>query len=545
MATGSDGDILLRGDGVCGGQAAGPVYLVRDQAPQPGADGDLAAAIAGVAARLRGLARAVTGRGDHGPEILEAQAMMAEDPSLRAAIEGERSAGTSLAEAVTAGAGRAAARLDQVDDEYLRARAEDVREVGRLLRLQLSGASGSRLAGLPRPSIVVGHELQPVDLLGVDRRLLLGLVTEVGGRTSHAAIVTRELGIPAVTNVSGAVDAAARHHAAEVDGDAGGVRFAERVEARAPGESWSRVDLEGLPVSLMANVASVEAALAAARRGARGIGLFRTEFMFMNASGPISEDEQLRTYRAACSAMAPYPVVVRTLDAGADKGLPYLAQRSEKNPQLGRRGVRLWLARPQLWRPQVRALLRAAAAHPNLEVMAPMIAAREEMLAFRRRFLAEAGALGLAVPRLGMMVEVPAVAAALEAFAGAADFVSFGTNDLTQYAVAADRELAWSRWLGPANPGVLRLIANAAGSARRLGMSTGACGESAGEPLLAIFLTGVGVGSLSMTADRLPEVAGALRRLGPAGCREAAAAALRSPTAAGALARLRHALAKA
>ncbi|MBO0707945.1 MAG: hypothetical protein J2P44_06225, partial [Candidatus Dormibacteraeota bacterium] len=300
-----------------------------------------------------------------------------------------------------------------------------------------------------------------------------------------------------------------------------------------------------LPVTLMANVASVEAALAAARRGARGIGLFRTEFMFMSASGPMSEEEQLGTYSAACSAMAPYPVVVRTLDAGADKRLPYLAQRSEKNPQLGRRGVRLWLARPELWRPQVRALLRAAAAYPNLEVMAPMIAGREEMLALRRRFQAEARALGVAVPRLGMMVEVPAVAAALDAFAGAADFVSFGTNDLTQYAVAADRELLWSRWLGPANPGVLHLIANAAASAQRLGMRSGVCGESAGEPLLAIFLTGVGVGSLSMPADKLPEVAGAIRRVGPAGCREAAAAALRSPTAAGALARLRHVLAKA
>jgi len=305
------------------------------------------------------------------------------------------------------------------------------------------------------------------------------------------------------------------------------------------------VDLDSLPVRLMANVASVEAAQAAARRGARGIGLFRTEFMFMSSAGPMSEEQQLAIYSEACAAMAPHPVIVRTLDAGADKPLPYLAGRREENPQLGRRGVRLWLHEPRLWEPQVRALLRTAAAHPNLQVMAPMIAAREEMLSVRRRFRDEAGALGLTVPPLGMMVEVPAAAAALEAFAGAADFISLGTNDLTQYVVAADRELAWSQWLSPANPGVLRLIATAAASARRLGIHAGVCGESAGDPLLAVFMVGAGVASLSMTVDALSDVAGALRTLGYEGCRTAAEAALRSPTAAGALARLRHALAKA
>ena len=541
----SSGAVVLHGDGVSGGQTAGPVFVGREEVPQRSADGDLGAATQAVAARLRDLAQVVSGRGDPGAEILEAQAMMAEDPTLLAAIEEERTPGKPLTEAVAAGADRVATQLDELEDEYLRARAEDVREVGRLLALQLSGASGSRLAGLSRRAIVVSHELQPVDLLGVDSRLLLGLVTEVGGRTSHAAIVARELGIPAVTNLAGGLAAAARLPAAEVDGDTGRVRFAERVEERAPEDVSSRVDLDSLPVPLMANVASVEAALAAARRGARGIGLFRTEFMFMSAAGPMSEDQQLAIYSAACAAMAPHPVTVRTLDAGADKPLPYLTGRREANPQLGRRGVRLWLHERRLWQPQVRALLRTAAAHPNLQVMAPMIAAREEMLSVRRRFQDEASALGLAVPTLGMMVEVPAAAAALEAFAGAADFISFGTNDLTQYVVAADRELAWNQWLSPANPGVLRLIATAAASARDLGMDAGVCGESAGDPLLAVFMVGAGVASLSMTVDALSDVAGALRTLGYERCRTAAEAALRSVTAAGALARLRHALAKA
>lgn len=540
-----DGDVALHGEGVSGGRAAGPVFVAREELTGQAAGTDLAAAIRAVAGRLRTLSRAAAGRGEQGAAILEAQAMMAEDPTLLEAITEERERGLPVVDAVALGAERVATQLDQLEDEYLRARAMDVREVGRLLALQLTGASGTRLAGLLRPSIVVGHELQPADLLGVDTRLLLGLVTEVGGRTSHASIVARELGIPAVANVAGALREAGGLAAAAVDGDSGEVRFTERVDQAARVETPAPVDLRSLPVPLMANVGSVGAALAAARRGAQGIGLFRTEFMFLSASGPMSEEDQLAVYRAACEAMAPHPVVVRTLDAGADKPLPYLPHRPEANPQLGRRGVRLWLPRPRLWRPQVRALLRTAGDHPNLQVMAPMVAAREEMLSVRRRFQDQARELGLAVPPLGMMVEVPAVAAALEWFAGAADFVSLGTNDLTQYAVAADRELAWNGWLTAANPGVLRLIANAAGAARRLGMPAGVCGEAAGQPLLAVFLAGAGVDSLSMTVDLIPEVAEALRGLGIQGCRQAAAAALRSPTAAGALARLRHALARA
>lgn len=537
--------MVLRGEGVSGGRAAGPVFVAREEAPRRAAGGDLEAAVGAVSARLRALAQSASGRGASGAAILEAQAMMAEDPMLREAIEEARKRGLPAADAVSAGAEQVAAQLEQLEDDYLRARATDVREVGRLLRLQLSGASGGRLAGLAAPSIVVARELQPADLLGVDGRLLRGLVTEVGGRASHAAIVARELGIPAVANVAGALRAAARLRAAELDGDAGQVSFAARFEERARTEAPARIDLDldSLPVALMANVGSAEGAVAAAQRGARGIGLFRTEFLFMSASGPLSEEEQLAVYRAACEAMSPHPVVVRTLDAGADKPLPYLGHDAEANPQLGRRGVRLWLPRPRLWRPQVRALLRAAADHPNLQVMAPLVAAREEMLAVRRHFEEEASDLGVGLPPLGMMVETPAAAAALEVFAGAADFVSLGTNDLTQYTVAADRELAWNQGLGVANPGVLRLIADAAATAQRLGMRAGACGEAAGQPPLAVFLAGAGVTSLSMTVDAIPAVAAAVRRLGAEGCRQAAQSALRSPTATGALTRLRHALA--
>ncbi len=229
--------------------------------------------------------------------------------------------------------------------------------------------------------------------------------------------------------------------------------------------------------------------------------------------------------------MAPHPVVVRTLDAGADKPLPYLPLLTEPNPQLGKRGVRLWLTTPELWRPQIRALLRTAAHCPNLRVMLPMVAARTEMVEARRLFEAEATTLGAPLPLLGMMVEVPGVAAALEAFGGVAQFMSMGTNDLTQYTVAADRELEWDEELSEMNPGVLKLIAMAAASAKQLAIPSGVCGELAGRPAGAVFLVGVGMDSISMTADAIPAVFETVTRLGRAGCERAAQTALAATTA--------------
>jgi phosphoenolpyruvate-protein kinase (PTS system EI component) len=243
--------------------------------------------------------------------------------------------------------------------------------------------------------------------------------------------------------------------------------------------------------------------------------------------------------------MWPHPVVVRTLDAGADKPLPYLPPALEPNPQLGRRGVRLWLARQELWKPQIRALLRAAAVNSNVKVMLPMVAARSEMIAVRRLFAAEAESLGLQVPELGIMVEVPAVAAALGAFKGTTDFVSLGTNDLTQYTAAADRGLEWDIDLSELNPGVLRLIAMVVRDARTMGVQAGVCGELAARPVGAIFLVGVGVSSLSMSANAMEAVVEATSRLGSTRCAEAAQRALESDCGSAALAALSGALAQA
>ena len=469
--------------------------------------------------------------------------MMLRDPAMEATV-GELLPNLGVVQAVVVAAERYAAQLESLDDAYLRERARDVREIGRLLVAELTGASRSRLAELQRPSIVIAHELSPADTLSVDPTLLLALVTEAGGRTAHTAIVARELGIPAVVGVDGVVGVASDDdaQAAEVDGDSGEVWLLEQAIAAGRGRrATGRLAVERAPVALMANVGSAKAALIAAARGAAGVGLLRTEFLFLGREGPPSEEEQVREYAAACRALEPHPVTVRTLDAGSDKALPYLSLPPEPNPALGKRGIRLWLAHRELWEPQVHALLRVAAEQDNLRVMLPMVAATEEVKEARALFLSEARRQKLPIPPLGMMVELPAAAASVKAFAGLVDFVSLGTNDLAQYALGADRELEWRPELTEFHPGVLRLIATCLEEASSQGLDAGVCGEMAGLPEGAVFLAGAGATSLSMAAGSLPKVLRTLSRLGLDRCRKAAQAAMSAPDAKAARRALRRA----
>lgn len=483
-----------------------------------------------MAVRLEELAERRRGQSPGAADVLDAQAMMLRDPALEAAMDALVTRGASAEEAAAAAAERYAKELEALDDAYLRERATDVREVGRLLVAELTGVAGNRLEGLAEPSIVVARELSPAELLSVDPQVLLGLVTELGGPTAHLAIVARELGIPAVLGATGAVEAAGRNRAAEVDGGSGEVRMlAAGVAASRGRRSTRRLPVEQAPVRLMANVGSAQAALLAAERGAAGIGLFRTELLFLGRDDPPTEERQAEEYAVACRALAPHPVVVRTLDAGSDKALPYLPAEQETNPALGRRGIRFWLAHPELHQPQVRALLMVAGECPNLRVMLPMVGARDEVQAARRLFEREARGRRLPLPRLGMMVELPAAAMALDSFAGLVEFVSIGTNDLTQYALGADRELDLGAGLSELNPGVLRLIAACVDSAARLGLEAGVCGEMAGTPQGAVFLTGVGATSLSMSTDSLERVLRTLTRIGVERCRKASRAALAAP----------------
>jgi phosphoenolpyruvate-protein phosphotransferase (PTS system enzyme I) len=544
-------DPALTGVPASPGRAGGPVFVVEEQ-PQAlafveAATPEAAAAAAEqVAQQLEGLAAARRQGAPEAAAVLEAQALIARDPALGSAIDDALASGTPVAEAVVAAAEGFAAQLEESGDEYLAARAADVREVGRLLVAGLAGQPTSRLAGLERPSVVVAGELTPADTLGVEEGRILAFVTEAGGVTSHVAIVARELGIPAVVGVAGAVGAARRSGAAgaQVDGETGTVAWLgpeELAGAATAGKASAALDLDAAPVPVMANAGSVAAVRAAAALGLRGIGLFRTEFLFLSRPVAPSEEEQAHAYAAACEAMGAHPVIVRTLDAGSDKRLPYAPAPPEPNPALGRRGVRLWLASPDLRDAQVRALVRAGAGHRNLWVMVPMVASREEMEQSRRSFEEEAGRAGAPLPPLGMMVELPAVAVALEGFRGLVEFVSVGTNDLAQYALGADRELEWPEHLSELNPGCLRLVAEAVRGAHGLGIKAGVCGELAGRPEGAVFLAGVGADSLSLTAGSAGTVLKALRLAGPEACRRAAEGALEAADAGQARSLLREA----
>lgn len=526
---------VLHGTPASPGRVRGPLFLAFDASGTLPAAADLDAvrkAAVLVASRLEDLAADRRAGSPGAADLLEAQALMIRDPALESAIGERLGRGSSADEAVTAAAEKYALELEGISDPYLRERAADVREAGRLLLAQLTGVAGSRLEGLRTPSVVAARELAPADLLAADPSTVLGLVTEAGGPTSHLAIVARELGIPAVVSVEGILAAADAAPSAELDGSRGEVRLlAAEVDATAGRRAVRRLRVERAPVRLMANVGSAQAARLAAGRGAAGAGLFRTELLFLGRSGSPPEEVQAEEYAAACRALAPHPVVVRTLDAGSDKALPYLKLEPETNPALGRRGIRLWLAHRELYEPQIRALVRVAAESPNLQVMLPMVAIADEVREAAALLRSEARRRRVTPPRLGIMVEVPAVAAELEAFAGAVDFVSLGTNDLAQYALGADRELSWGPAMNEFHPGVLKLIAGCLDSARRLGLEAGVCGEMAGTTEGAVFLAGAGATSLSMGMESLGAVLRALLRVQPDRLREAAEAALAAPDA--------------
>ncbi|WP_454049632.1 phosphoenolpyruvate--protein phosphotransferase [Cellulomonas sp. Marseille-Q8402] len=536
---------VLQGVGVGRRVAVGPVVrvqpapavpgdapVVRDGVPVPAEElpEAVTTAFAEVAAGLREQAGRATGTV---AEVLGATAMMADDPALKDQVLAKVRGGEPAVAALDAAVGAFAAMFEQAGG-YLAERVTDLRSVRDRVVSRLAGLPDPGVPELREPSVVVARDLAPADTAALDLERVLALVTEEGGPTGHTAIIAGQNGIPCVVRASGAaaltdgttvaVDAA--HGTVTVDPDAvlrtslEGRAAAERAleEDTAPGAT-----ADGHGVALLANIGTAEDAERLAGVAVEGVGLFRTEVLFLGRQQAPTVDEQAAAYARVLRALGPdRKVVVRTLDAGADKPLAFANLSPEENPALGVRGYRLVRSAPGLLRDQLEALARAGAETGTEPwVMAPMIATPAES----RAFAEAARAAGLRTA--GVMVEVPAAALRAGAVLDEVDFVSLGTNDLAQYTMAADRlrgELvdlldAWQ-------PAVLELVAATARAGAAKGRPVGVCGESAGDPLMALVLTGLGVTSLSMSPSALPAVRFALRRHPLDACRAMAAAAL-------------------
>ncbi|MFE2752412.1 putative PEP-binding protein [Actinosynnema sp. NPDC059335] len=502
----------LSGVGVSSGRASGPVVRVAEPLGEPPArpaPADPAAEAArirpaadAVVARLRDRAAAATGEAK---DLLETTAAMAADPALLS--QAEKLVTTESLPAARAVHQAAAGFITALEAAggYMAERARDVRDVRDRLVAELLGVAPPGVPPLSSPSVLVARDLAPADTAGLDPAKVLALVTEEGGPTSHTAILARSLGIPAVVACRGVLDLDAP--SLLVDGDTGLVQASDgtvRAAHVAGRAEWNGVGVlrDGHRVKVLGNVGSPADAVAAAAAGAEGVGLFRTEFCFLSASAEPSVDEQRQAYAAVLAPFAGKPVVVRTLDAGADKPLPFLAPEPEPNPALGVRGLRVAFDRPDVLERQLEAIALAAAdTDAEVSVMAPMVATAAEAAWFVER----ARAAGLR--RAGVMVEIPAAALAAREILAVVDFVSLGTNDLAQYLFAADRQVGAVAALNdPWQPALLRLVELVGAAGTAAGKPVGVCGEAAADPLLACVLTGLGVSSLSMNHTALAGV---------------------------------------
>jgi phosphotransferase system enzyme I (PtsI) len=439
-------------------------------------------------------------------------------------------------------------------DAYIVERRHDVEFVcDRLLR-ELTGHTTQIVPRLDQPMVIVARDLSPADTASMVREPVLAFVTEVGSRTSHTAIMARALEIPAVVGVASALALVRTGDRVIVDGLRGEITIDPNEitidEARTRGArhvAFARgllsarnqpcVTRDGEPVALNANVELPAEAILALDHGAEGIGLYRTEFIYIDRPTLPSEDEQYELYRAVVEAVAPRPVTLRTFDIGGDKFAASFQIAAEMNPALGLRAVRLALSRPEVFLTQLRAMLRASA-HGDLRIMVPMVASVQELREVRRildRAMQEVDEAGR--PRakhvpLGIMVEVPSAVIMADVLAREAEFFSIGTNDLIQYTLAIDRaNQALAPLASPFHPAILRMIRQAARAAGARGVPVALCGAMASDPLAAVLLVGLGIRELSMEAAAIPEIKEALRRVTTADCERTAEAALALDTA--------------
>lgn len=522
---------------VSGGAAIGKAQLYRrdnvsaiETAEDAGAElQKLEAAISSLAKRLRESLDGIANEDSLG--IIKAHAEILKDATLIDLVKEKiKKDKLGCVSAIALASEEMQKRFGALNNERMRERAADIKDVLKQLASEITGVRDT-LEVKEKDTIIIADELLPSDTIHLDPEMTAGFITEKGGRNCHSAIVARGLGIPALSNVKDALAAIPDGATVIVDGDEGVYyvspsaellgKYREKVQFNLRQQqenekykSLSTQTVDGKKIELAANIFDSAEMVAAAEAGAEGVGLFRTEFLYMNRKQPPTLEEQFACYKKTLIDAKGLPVTIRTLDAGGDKPTPCLNMPKEDNPFLGVRAIRFCLRNPDIFRTQLRALLMASA-YGNLRIMFPMIAMHEELIRVlkildeeKQSLVAEGLALGNY--QTGIMIETPAAAVMSEDLAPLVDFFSIGTNDLTQYVMAADRgsgEL--SDFQSPYQPAVLRLINYVIKSASKHNVWVGICGESGGDPLLAPLFIGMGIAELSMTAKKIP----ALRRI--------------------------------
>lgn len=549
METTNQKEVLLRGIGVSTGVATGPVFLLTNEDERV-VERDISLdeiareivrfedALINTRHQIREIQKQVESAiGPDSASIFDAHLLVVDDRALvEEVIRGLKQQKKNVEAVLRDVADRYAAALMRVEDDYLRERAVDVKDVTRRILRNLSGASSMTLANLTEPRILVANDLAPSDAAMLDKTKVLGFATDLGSPTSHTAIMARALGIPAVVGMH---DVSVRVSAGEqilIDGNTGVVVLrpsGEQLErygkvaasrqqilselGRLKDEAAETVD--GYSVVLSCNIELPTDVDMVKHQGGNGVGLFRTEYLYLTKKGLPEEDEQAEIYTKVASELAPAPVVIRTLDLGGDKFLSQIKTTEEVNPFMGWRAIRFCLAQPDIFKTQLRAILRASV-HDNVKIMYPMISNLDEVLkanALLEECKVDLKAAGVPFNDqvdVGVMIEVPSAALTAHLIAPHVNFFSIGTNDLVQYTLAVDRVNERIAYLyDPTHPAILRLIKNTIDVGHEHGIWTGICGEMAGNPLLVPLLVGLGADELSVSPGAVPLVKDVIRQL--------------------------------
>lgn len=526
---------MLKGTGASAGVGIGHAMVIKEQSldfsgvPFSGQAQEkerLSRAAAAVSEQLQKMAAEMSEKvGEHAAEILSGQIMMLNDPFMMGQMEETIDAQNTAEAAVDAVCQNFISMFSMMEDDLMRQRATDIGDLRDRLLKRLLGLEDLDLAHAPAGTVLVAKDFTPSMTVGISRENVVGIITEIGGRTSHSAILARALEIPAVLGVPGVADSIQSGDTIAMDGELGHVyvnpdertikdyekrrdEFEKQMQMLKKYLNLPTVDADGRTVALYSNIGKPEDAQAALEKGAEGIGLFRTEFLFMDRDSLPSEEEQLNAYRQVSALFAGKEVIIRTLDVGGDKEIPYLNMKKEENPFLGHRAIRYCLDEPDTYMVQLRALLRAGADHKNIKIMLPLVTGLEEIRAAKamlEKAKKQLEAEGLAYDadiQLGVMIETPAASQIADLLAQEADFFSIGTNDLTQYTLAVDRgNPDVASLYTPFHPAVLRSIANVIRAAKEAGIPVGMCGEAAADPGLIPLLLSWGLDEFSVSAS--------------------------------------------